>query len=525
MENYMHQIISILTEQQPTKIGPHERKCVQESLTEAVSIVAKDLEIQVERGPAAVCTTLEVLATVLNKKKSYYKGHKGNWNVNHYNGLPEVRLKMVEHFRQQRGFHLLHKYMLQRMETVASTQMINGIRDDHAPNPAPPAHNKTATSTSDGRSREKGKSYVAPGFPSIEQLHHVLVALAECIPSARNAAATASAKNKNDPKQQPPSAHVKDMEDGAIEIAKATMQYIDSCSEDALKKIPTEQLAQVQTALQRIFDRLVVNRRASTYEFYASWRSLVWKLITSQSLPLKLFGWQQVDELLLASGFHRPPPRSYLVEGAGCSFVNGDYLYSGATTPDGYALSGSDIIYERKIPNEAEVGGGKTLTLFRCTMRSQQKWWFLSEADEKQPGTDLDIDYYQHKSKEHEEMEPPYRGWITCQKSGVDPPPKMLKLGRMVPAGEEFNTLEHQLAKWAIENNIIELVLGDSVHRETVARSTTLIKFLASMCERDVEMENSGDVLPNQYCLQSSHLLLAWKTCTRKTDSAVSFLC
>jgi ubiquitin carboxyl-terminal hydrolase 9/24 len=39
-------------------------------------------------------------------------------------------------------------------------------------------------------------------------------------------------------------------------------------------------------------------------------------------------------------------------------------------------------------------------------MRSQQKWWFLSEADKDQPGTDRDIDYYQHKSKEHEETEP-----------------------------------------------------------------------------------------------------------------------
>ena len=51
----------------------------------------------------------------------------------------------------------------------------------------------------------------------------------------------------------------------------------------------------------------------------------------------------------------------------------------------------------------------KDLTLFRCTMRSQQKWWFLSEADEEQLGTDRDIDYYQYKSKEDEELQPPPR--------------------------------------------------------------------------------------------------------------------
>ena len=46
VEKYMGPIISILVEQQPTKIGPHERSCVQESLALAVIIVARDLEIQ-----------------------------------------------------------------------------------------------------------------------------------------------------------------------------------------------------------------------------------------------------------------------------------------------------------------------------------------------------------------------------------------------------------------------------------------------------------------------------------------------
>jgi ubiquitin carboxyl-terminal hydrolase 9/24 len=156
-------------------------------------------------------------------------------------------------------------------------------------------------------------------------------------------------------------------------------------------------------------------------------------------------------------------------------------------------------------------------------MRSQQKWWFLSEADEEQPGTDRDIDYYQHKSKEHEEREPPPEQWITCRNAGVDPPPKLRGMGLMVPPDEEYNTLDHQLARWAIENGIVELVLGDSLHREIVARSTPLIKFLASMCERDALIDEfKGTMKPNTYCLQDSHLILAWKTCTSKADAAVS---
>lgn len=44
----------------------------------------------------------------------------------------------------------------------------------------------------------------------------------------------------------------------------------------------------------------------------------------------------------------------------------------------------------------------------------------------------------------------------------------------MVPKGEVYNTLEHLLARWAIENNIVELVLGASLHREVVNRSTPI---------------------------------------------------
>jgi hypothetical protein len=102
----------------------------------------------------------------------------------------------------------------------------------------------------------------------------------------------------------------------------------------------------------------------------------------------------------------------------------------------------------------------------------------------------------------------------------------------MVPLGEEYNTLEHKLAKWAIENGVIELVLGDSIHREIVARSTELMKFLAGMCHADEPIEPiircgvvspmQTDMIPNQYCLRASHLLMAWKTCTNQRDDAVS---
>jgi ubiquitin carboxyl-terminal hydrolase 9/24 len=463
VEKYMVPIIGILVEQQPAKIGHHERNCVQDSLAFAVVIIAKDLEIQIQRGGESVL--LVALSHIFNKKKAFYKGKQGTWNVNHLQGLPEVRLKMIERFRAAKGFGLLNMYLTRKIGT--------------------------------------------PLFPPLESLHHILQAVGDAIPTVVPGVDQGAA--------------LKDMEDDAILVANAFMTFITSLSDEALKKLPTDALSQTQKELQRIFDRLVATRRSATYDFYQFWRALVLRLITSNSLPLKLFGWEQVGGMIEASAEHRPPPRAFIVTNAGCPFVNGPYIYAGDVTPDNYARIGGDTTYVRKVP-EGEDGVGKKLTLFRCTMRSQQKWWFLSEADEEQPGTDRDIDYYQHKSKEHEEAFPPPAGWITCRNAGVEPPPNLASQGLLVPDGEEYNSLEHQLAKWATENEIVEQVLGDTtIHREVVARSTVLIKFLASMCHRVEPSEMMTDgVEPKKYCLQTSHLLYAWKTCTRKADAAVS---
>ncbi|KAL7573772.1 hypothetical protein ACA910_007801 [Epithemia clementina (nom. ined.)] len=553
VEKYMAQIVGILVDQIPSKIGNYEKECVQDSLALAIQIVAQDLEIQIERR--GVCLVLKALEHIFHKKKNYYK-MKGNNNPSAWHhhqgagmnqGLPEVRIRMIHKFRQCNGFKFLSQYMRQTIGT---------------------SH-----------------------FVDIEPLRQILGATADLVPRQQqqqnnnNTGTNASIAGNSKPDSLK-----KETEDDAIEIGDAVMSFITHMADDDLKKIPVEQLSYLQQDLQLIFDRLVISRRQATYEFYDFWRRLAYKLLSSSSLPLKLFGWETVNELIDASEKHRPPPRYFWVKGAGCTFANGLYEFAGPVTPDGYHRPSSEISYVRQIPANEPQGGHK-LTLFRCTMRSQQKWWFLSEADEEQPGTDRDIDYYQHKSlKDQEEAYPPASGWATCRTSGIDPPPTTQAIGWMVPLGEERNTLEHQLAMWAIEQKIVEQVLGDTTsHREVVARSTALIKFLAQMCtrednvlaeippqllqqqvtvgavpssssgddssskeNRDVPAESAvasepGSVLPtveekanivataesrpattaaapdkNRYCLQASHLLFAWKTCTRKADAAVS---
>ena len=460
----MRQVIGILVEQQPAKIGQLERTCVEESLELSVMIIAKDIKIQQKRN--GECQILEVLSSVFNRKKAYYKGSKGSWNVNHLSGLPEVRMRMIDRFRHEGGFSNLAAYLKSRIST--------------------------------------------PLFPPLELVHQILSAIGDAV------------GNRGGGSQDNPPVS-REVDSDALLVTQAVMDYISSFSEESLRKQPPEMINTVRFDLQRVYDRLVSVRRQHTYRFYDFWRGLILKMITSQSLPLRLTGWEQLKDLIEASADHRPPPRRFAVSGAGCSFVNGIYQFTGGSTEDGYAQRGVEISYERKIPDEEKEGGGKKLTLFRCTMRSQQKWWFLSEADEEQPGTDRDIDYYQHKSKEHEETEPPPRGWLTCRNAGVDPPPNLRGMGLMVPEGEEYSTLEHQLAQWAIENQIVELILGASLHREVVHRSIPLIEFLGSMCERDAPVRGpSSGVGPNAYCLKTSHLFLAWKTCTSKADAAVS---
>lgn len=499
VERYMKKVIGILLEQLPHKIGMMERNCVETSLKLSLSIIEEDLKLKagaetdnsniindssdVDDGcnnssNLEECVVLDVLGMIFDKKKQFYKGSKLGWN-NALNGLPQVRNDLVLKFRSHRNFGTLARYLR--------------ARAGHAQ------------------------------FPSLETIRLILVATGDAVLPKKS-------KEYQDKGQRTK------IENDLIDVCKAVMKHLNDVSEDYLKKNSNYILNIVRDELQSVFDPLFDSRREETFQYYEFCRNFALKLISSQSLPLKLHGWDTVADLIeAAQNDYSPPPKCYIVSGAGTHFVNGVYKYAGKLSQDGFVAPRGDMKYECDVPPSATVNTkneaegkvkekAKKITLFRCTMRSQQKWWFLSEADEHQPGTDKDIDYYQHKSKKEEEDEPPTNGWTTCR-DGADPPPALEAKGIMVPPGEEYNTMEHQLAKWAINNNVVELVLGSSIHREIVARSIPLIKFLASMCTKDneyVEAVQVNDVGPNAYCLQVSHLTLAWNTCKSKLDPAVS---
>jgi len=466
LERYMRKVLQILLEQVPQKIGNMEKNCVQESLLQGLLISFDDLNVKSDAA-AGDSTVLGVLAMIFNKKMQFYKGSKHGWN-NNMNGLPEVRMLLVDQFKSMHGFDRLGAYLEARVGT--------------------------------------------PSFPPPTEVKFLLDAARDAVPGSKF-------DGGDDVK--------KVLEDEIIRMSKAVMKDMEQQSEDALKKVSLhDDLNTIRWSLQSIFQCLIGSRRKEAYEFYDFWRKFSFKLITSQSLPLKLYGWETVNELIEVSQDMAPPPAAFLASGAGNEFINGPYVYASKVGEDGFVHPKTDHSYQYDTPPENEPNAkSRKLTLFKCTMRSQQKWWFISEADEHQPGTDKDIDYYQQKSKKNEENLPPPTGWITCRSAGVDPAPYLEAKGMVVPPGEEYNTMEHQMAKWAIENKVVELVLGSSIHREIVARSTRLLSFLVQMCTKDEPVEEVAkfpNLIPNQHCLNSDHLNLAWKTCASKLDAAVS---
>ena len=566
------------------KIGTMEKECVEKSIRCALQIVKDDLDIvnsidkdnilrssreQHEQGGGGEvklqhCSTLNALGHIFNRTKVYYKKSNSSRQWGSNQGLPELRYSMIYVFRRIRGFTALVKFMeLRAGYTSNSSSSSVGINATVGVNGGVGGDGKSGVTSEGG---DEGML-----FPSMELCKDIIESIRETlpIPSSNNSSSSNNSNNQGNEEQDLQSSKNQHLISVARALSQTIMKHVLLLDEVTLKKMVSDGkiIEQIRWQLHRLYMRLNEieptagggegGKKENTTpinDYFSFWRSLALKLITSQSLPLKLFGWNEIDKLIKDSSELAPPPRAYRVIGAGTKFCNGLYEFDKkGIGSDGYAKGGIEIQYHYVVPptpppvnanndippppqqgggpvvippeNGPVDGAGKTLTLFRCTMRSQQKWWFLSEADPDQPGTDKDIDYYQLKSKPQHDSLPSSKGWLTCR-AGNDPAPILEAVGKLVPKGMERQTMEDKLAKWAIDNGVIELVLGDGIHREVVSRSGGLIKFLAGMCDRGQSLSNVHDeeamADDDKYCLQASHLKLAWKTCTNKSDAAVS---
>ena len=110
----------------------------------------------------------------------------------------------------------------------------------------------------------------------------------------------------------------------------------------------------------------------------------------------------------------------------------------------------------------------------------------------------------------------PLSDWLTISE-GAYPPPELKPIGMVCPKGEEGNTQEHQLAKWAIENELVELGLE---HHEIVEKSSDLLHFLARMCHKFDWLSGDGSITDMNNTL-NEHLLFVSDSCSQITDVMV----
>jgi ubiquitin C-terminal hydrolase len=271
-------------------------------------------------------------------------------------------------------------------------------------------------------------------------------------------------------------------EDAQGAFVTVVKQRLLNLPEEPLRRENSDTLSQLVAAVMHLSKHLA---QIGSPQYLADYRTFCFdftmKVMNSGSLVLRLYAWEQLNELITEAMYSRPVVASYIVSGAGTDFVNGEYKIVPKPVP-AHGVVADDHVYSYTKP--ASPPHVPLLTLFRCTMRTKAKWWFISQADLEKPGTDKDIDYYLHKSGPDDEREPPPRGWTrlntTVQLRGQDPAP-VVKRGNLI-IGKNMTResyYDHQLLELCAKHNLLEHVFGPSIHREVVARCGKLLVFLA----------------------------------------------
>eukprot|EP01035_Chromulina_nebulosa_P017440 gene17440-22992_t len=124
IDRYLYQIINILLEQNPHKIGVLEKSRIEESLNTAVEIVVKLLPSK----PAL----LSVIAKIFDQSMPFYYGIKTYYNV--YSGFPIIRGQMALKFSGLHGFDLILQSLqgpnFQWLGTNVFLNIIRGLNFD-----------------------------------------------------------------------------------------------------------------------------------------------------------------------------------------------------------------------------------------------------------------------------------------------------------------------------------------------------------------------------------------------------------
>ena len=283
--------------------------------------------------------------------------------------------------------------------------------------------------------------------------------------------------------------------DNTKTIVETVMNHILGLDEDALEKVSTKFYSELRSQLLLISE---IDMSMVSY-FFDYWRRFALKLVKSQSIKVRCLGWNEINGLITESVKRRPPPNVIVVSEAGRSFFNGTYVLDpDRIASSGYLKPNTNPKYLRQVSadddDDPEIEGTLSIWL------SPNKWYL---SDNK------DTQYYEHQPVESNSNLLPETRWIS--RVGYTPAPIMKAESLAIPSDVE--TLEHQLAEWAMKNELIELAIGNSAHNELVPKSKGLIEFLAGNCDKYY-----SSILPSRLSLKASHLLLAQQTFTTTSD-------
>lgn len=421
MDEYLLRIISLMTQQSPSKLGAFEKNILEESMIISMKIILKLV--------GKIPKLLAVLARIFDPSIPFYSGSKIGYSFSP--GYPVVRLQMARKFAEAKGFNVL-------MDAMRAPQF---------------------------------------PWPGGDVLLNILRTI-------QNAEINALVDDA--------------VKDGITSIIMVKMLALP---DEQIKKENTDTIATLINTIATICSSLSSKGPSplNLNGFYSFWFENTLKFMKSSSLVLKLFAWEQLNEMIQEARVTRPLASTYIVEGCGTDFANGVYKWVPKHN-DTEATQYTKATNNPKVP---------LLTLFRCTMRTKAKWWFISQADLEKPGTDKDIDYYLHRSTADEEREPPSGGWTRVSPGvtllGKDPPP-VLKRGELIlPRGATKEMyLDHKLLVWCSEKHLLRNAFESSIHREIVARSGKFLTFLADYDQ-----------------LTAEHIHLVWKAAMHSQENDI----
>ena len=254
-------------------------------------------------------------------------------------------------------------------------------------------------------------------------------------------------------------------------------------------------------------------------EYFSLQRKFVFRLISSTALPLKLLGYTQLQKLTEISTKSFPPPRAYLVQGAGIDDINGkyefDFDYEGLV--DGFIPCDALIAYIRKMPTSQ----GETSDAKEEEEKMPRLWkdsscsflWHIAYKDEM------------YSSFSQDELAPSSEcPWLSLKEDSSRVPITLtaIKSSLVVPEGKEFWTLEHDFWDWIQDKRVLDVIADDTcsiisdVQQESIKAGRLLLCFIELMLSRVIQ------IIPEQSEFELKHSLLL--TITTKFQHVMIYL-